>query len=308
MTAACLAAVTLGAGLGGPATPAAAAPVAVGPVIAAPEPVAVVTAPVTAPVAAPEVVVTPEAAAAPARAAVRTTGSPLNVRNNASTWNRPVAVLANGAAITASCQLGGETISGTERTTSTWLRISEGRYVSDAYVRWSRRPSLPWCDQKFADPPTDQAGFIRFAARRAAASHRDFGVPISVSIAQAINESGWGRSSLTVEGNAYFGIKCFGTPGPIAAGCRPYRTSECDRNGCGPTVATFRVYPLASRSFLDHGRFLAVTPRYRRAFAYTRNPDRFAREIHRAGYATDPAYSDKLINLMRRYDLYRYDR
>jgi flagellum-specific peptidoglycan hydrolase FlgJ len=230
------------------------------------------------------------------------------VRNNASTWNPPVGQLANGAPMRVSCQLAGETVAGTVRTTSMWVRIGSGRYVSDGYVRWvGGRPDVPWCDMRVKAAPESRAGFIRWAARRAQASWRDHQVPISVSIAQAINESGWGRSSLTRQGNAYFGIKCFGTPGPVAIGCRPYRTSECDSTGCGPAVASFRVYHLASRSFLDHGRFLRVNPRYRAAFNHTGNPDRFAREIHRAGYATDPYYSDKLISLMRQYNLYRYD-
>jgi flagellar protein FlgJ len=58
----------------------------------------------------------------------------------------------------------------------------------------------------------------------------------------------------------------------------------------------------------DHGRFLVVNPRYRRAFRYTRNANRFAVAIHRAGYATSPTYARNLIGIMRRYDLYRYDR
>ena len=44
------------------------------------------------------------------------------------------------------------------------------------------------------------------------------------------------------------------------------------------------------------------------AFRYSRDPDRFVREIHRAGYATSPTYATNLITIMRRYGLYRYDR
>nr|BFE89316.1 hypothetical protein GCM10020093_119180 [Planobispora longispora] len=66
--------------------------------------------------------------------------------------------------------------------------------------------------------------------------------------------------------------------------------------------------PLPVDSFKDHGRFLASSARYRAAFAHTADPDRFARKIAKAGYATDPGYPAKLIKLMRTYDLYRYDR
>lgn len=246
-------------------------------------------------------------AAAPG-AVVRTGGSALNIRDNASTWNSPVGQLANGAAVAARCQLDGENVAGRARTSSRWLRVAGG-YVSDAYVHWpSGRPTLDWCDQPADPPPGSRARFVEWAAEQAAASRQAYGVPVSVAIAQAINESGWGGSSLSTEGNAYFGIKCFGIPGPIAAGCRPYATSECGPNGCGPTVDTFRVYASAAGSFRDHGRFLTVNSRYRPAFDHTDDPDRFAREIHKAGYATDPSYSDKLIGLMRQYDLYRFDR
>jgi flagellar protein FlgJ len=250
----------------------------------------------------------PAPAAAVPTAKVRTGGVPLNVRTNASTWHPPAGRLANGAAVRARCQLAGVPVAGSARTTALWLRIGSRRYVSDGYVTWRPdRPALPWCDQP-ADPAPDARGsFTRWAARKASPSWRRHRVPVSVTIAQAINESGWGDSALTTEGNAYFGIKCFGTPGPIAEGCRPYRTHECQDDDCFATTATFRVYRSSLRSFNDHGRFLVVNPRYRPAFAHTGSPNRFARAIHRAGYATDPGYSDKLIALMRQYDLYRFD-
>lgn len=255
--------------------------------------------------------VAPAAAAGAAElaAVVRTGGGPLNVRASAATWHPPVSRLADGAPVPGRCQLAGERIAGTARTTALWLRIAPGRYVSDAFVRWrADRPALPWCDQPADPPPGDRAGFVAWAAKHAEPSRRAHQVPVSVTVAQAINESGWGGSALTEHGNAYFGIKCFGTPGGIAVGCRPYDTRECDDDDCFATTGTFRVYRSAARSFADHGNFLAVNPRYRPAFGHTDDPDRFAREIHRAGYATDPSYSDQLIALMRQYDLYRFDR
>jgi hypothetical protein len=241
-------------------------------------------------------------------ASVRTHAGSLNVRRNASTWHAPVGRLASGAAVPVRCQVAGETVTGSARTTARWLRIDDGRYISDAFVAWRpRRPNLPWCDQPSHPAPATRGRFIRWAAEYARASRREYRVPVSVTIAQAINESGWGRSALSTEGNAYFGIKCFGTPGPIATGCRPYNTRECDDEDCFATRGTFRVYLRPTDSFMDHGRFLSVNSRYRRAFDHTDDPNRFARAIHRAGYATDPSYSDMLIDLMREYNLYRFD-
>ena len=51
-----------------------------------------------------------------------------------------------------------------------------------------------------------------------------------------------------------------------------------------------------------------MNPRYRNAFRYSNDPNRFAVEIHKAGYATSPTYSQNLIKLMKAYDLYRFDR
>jgi flagellar protein FlgJ len=133
-------------------------------------------------------------------------------------------------------------------------------------------------------------------------------VPASVTIAQAILESGWGRSGLSLVDHNYFGIKCFGSPGTIAIGCRSYPTTECNGNRCYRTTAQFRVYRTTADSFADHGRFLVVNQRYRKAFAYLKDPNRFAIEIHKAGYATSPTYSKNLIALMKLYNLYRFDK
>lgn len=137
---------------------------------------------------------------------------------------------------------------------------------------------------------------------------REHGVPSSVTIAQAILESGWGESKLTKEANSFFGIKCFKRVSPYQDGCYNIATKEYDAQGHSyGTSAWFRKYRTAERSVLDHGHFLRDNNRYAPAFKYINNPDRFAFEIHKAGYATDPGYTSLLIALMRQYGLYRYD-
>ncbi|MDO4718828.1 MAG: glucosaminidase domain-containing protein, partial [Propionibacteriaceae bacterium] len=129
-----------------------------------------------------------------------------------------------------------------------------------------------------------------------------------MTIAQAILESGWGESKLTKEANSFFGIKCFKRVSPYQDGCYNIATKEYDSQGHSyGTSAWFRKYRSAERSVLDHGHFLRNNSRYANAFKYTNNPDRFAFEIHKAGYATDPGYTSLLISLMRQYNLYRYD-
>jgi uncharacterized protein YraI len=243
-------------------------------------------------------------------ATVQSGGTGLNVRAGASTRYRKLGTLPDGTRLTVQCQVYGQTISGTARRTAVWDRLPGNRYVSDAYVLWTPdRPSmLKWCGQQ---PPArfgNSAQFIAWVGSPAKQSSRTYKVPASVTIAQAILESGWGRSDLSRVDHNYFGIKCFGTPGAIAIGCRAYPTTECNGKKCYRTTAQFRVYRGPADSFADHGRFLVVNPRYRKAFSYTRDPNRFAIEIHKAGYATSPTYARNLINLMKRYNLYRFDR
>jgi hypothetical protein len=157
---------------------------------------------------------------------------------------------------------------------------------------------------------TVQEAFIARAARAARATAKEYGVPGAVTLAQAALESDWGRAHMG-EANNYFGIKAYdkgGVPqiGPIAKGFVTLPTREVV-NGRSITVnARFRSYASMADSFRDHANFLKVNSRYAPAFAHSDDPDAFARAIAKAGYATDPAYADKLIALMRQYKLYGY--
>ena len=163
------------------------------------------------------------------------------------------------------------------------------------------------------NPPPGNAApggkpFVDVAGPAAVPSRDQYGVPASVTVAQAILESAWGRSTLARESNNYFGIKCHGgSAGGIATGCRTYRTRECDSDGCHHVDAQFRVYASMADSFRDHAVFLRENPRYAEVFRHTDDPEQFARELQRAGYATDPRYADSLIRLIRRHHLDRYD-
>jgi flagellum-specific peptidoglycan hydrolase FlgJ len=147
--------------------------------------------------------------------------------------------------------------------------------------------------------------FIAAMGEAARESQAKTGVPASVTVAQGILESNWGKSLLATKGQNYFGIKALTKPGP--AGTISMNTWEV-LGGRDVTVKdAFRAYNNIYESVEDHGRFLRENARYAAAFSHTSNPDEFARAIHRAGYATDPAYTTKLINIMKKYDLYRFD-
>ena len=153
--------------------------------------------------------------------------------------------------------------------------------------------------------------FIKAAAPGARKGALEFGVPASVTLAQAALESGFGAFHLGAANN-YFGIKAFARGGrvdvgPIANGFVVKPTHEVVNGRTITVQARFRSYASLADSMRDHGRFLKTNPRYAPCFAHQRDPNRFARELQRAGYATDPHYADKLIGLMRSFDLYQFD-
>ena len=157
------------------------------------------------------------------------------------------------------------------------------------------------------------SGFINDAVGPAQASQTETGVPASVSIAQAILESGWGDHHIG-NANNYFGIKCqtgqngtlyFGT---IATGCVSVDTQEWDGSKYITIKSNFRTYANMTDSFRDHGHFFLDNPRYSVALKYTNDPKQFAIEIQKAGYATSPTYAKDLIGLMDQYNLYQYDK
>ncbi|GAB3624455.1 hypothetical protein GCM10027418_25400 [Mariniluteicoccus endophyticus] len=149
--------------------------------------------------------------------------------------------------------------------------------------------------------------FIQSIAPYAQEGERTHGVPTSIAMGQAILESGWGRSGLTVWGGAYFGIKCSKVTSKFQMDCVAQSSLEYDASASPRAeVSSFRTYASPRDSFADHGQFLRDNPRYADAFT-TKDPREFVVRIHRAGYATDPGYPDLVMQLVDTYDLTQYD-
>jgi Mannosyl-glycoprotein endo-beta-N-acetylglucosaminidase len=166
-------------------------------------------------------------------------------------------------------------------------------------VRYSRHQPSPAIAP--ARGTQAQRAFISEVAPGAIAAQRKYGVPASVTIAQAIDESGWGQSGLATRDYNLFGIK---GAGPAGSDAQP--TSEYVNGQEVGTTASFRVYGSVAESIDDHGRLLATSGYYGQAMAHKQNPNAFASSLTGV-YATDPTYGEQLIGLMREYDLYRYD-
>jgi hypothetical protein len=146
-----------------------------------------------------------------------------------------------------------------------------------------------------------QQAFIKEVAGGAMDTQRRYGIPASVTIAQAIDESGWGQSVLATNDHNLFGIK--GT-GPAGSDQQP--TQEVINGQLVNLSASFQIYENIAQSVDAHGRLLAHSGDYSNAMSQSKDPNAFAAALTGI-YATDPTYGAKLIQLMKEYDLYRYD-
>jgi flagellum-specific peptidoglycan hydrolase FlgJ len=125
------------------------------------------------------------------------------------------------------------------------------------------------------------------------------GVPASVTIAQAADESGWGSAA---PNNNLFGIKGTGN-----AGSADLPTQEFENGAYISITAQFAAYTSWAASITAHDQLLATAPVYSQAMSDRRDPDQFARDLT-GTYATDPTYGTTLIdNFMRPFNLYQYD-
>lgn len=124
-----------------------------------------------------------------------------------------------------------------------------------------------------------------------------YNIPASITLSQGLLESSAGRSDLTRSSNNHFGIKCHGW-----SGRRTFHDDD-ERNEC------FRAYENARQSYEDHSRFLSTQSRYARLFSYSRTDYKsWARGLKQCGYATNPQYATKLIQIIELYNLNKLDK
>lgn len=143
-----------------------------------------------------------------------------------------------------------------------------------------------------------------FVTKVAGYAVKDKRILPSLTIAQAILESGWGQSGLTRNANALFGIKAnSGWKGKVYSAT----TKEC-YDGVNYTTITdvFRAYDSWEESVNDHTAFLCGLTRYKKV-VNEKNYKTACKAIKAAGYATAPNYAEQLISIIEQYELYRYD-
>ena len=156
-----------------------------------------------------------------------------------------------------------------------------------------------------ADLPVSQrqTDFLRAHQGDAKQAEAQSGIPAAFMVAQAAHESGWGRHEIrNADGSAshnLFGIKAgAGWNGPVAE----ITTTEYVGGEPQKVTAKFRAYSSYAESFQDYARMLKESPRYAGVIAQVSSAapsaEGFAQGLQRAGYATDPAYADKLTRVI----------
>jgi len=152
-------------------------------------------------------------------------------------------------------------------------------------------------------PPTAPEDFVRELWPQAVPAAAELGVDPAVLIAQAALETGWGQRALpAAAGSSHnlFNIKAGrGWQGPTTT----VQTVEYDGAAARLERASFRVYGSTAESFADYVDLIRGAPRYQEALASAAEPEAYLRELQAAGYATDPAYADKILAILQRGSL-----
>jgi len=148
--------------------------------------------------------------------------------------------------------------------------------------------------------------YIRTYIKIAIEEMERVGMPASIIIAQAMLESSYGQSQLAQSANNHFGIKCHKGWG---RGEYYHCSDEHTKDGIGLDRSCFRSYMTVEDSYKDHSEFLNSRQHYRFLFESNSIDYKFwAEGLLKAKYASDPAYATKLISIVERYDLVRYDK
>ena len=165
-------------------------------------------------------------------------------------------------------------------------------------------PSAAARTQGSASVGERQVSFVQAHTSAARAAEAHTGIPAGFMLAQAAHESGWGQREIrNADGSPsfnLFGIKAGGNwKGPVAE----ITTTEYVAGEPRKITAKFRAYASHEASFRDYAQMMKDSPRYAAVVAGAGSPqggsaEGFAKGLQRAGYATDPAYADKLTRVI----------
>lgn len=175
------------------------------------------------------------------------------------------------------------------------------------YGYWNSEQTKPALSDNQKQLTTD---YIEKYATFAVEEMQRCGIPASITLAQGILESGYGQSWLSRYANNHFGIKCDAQWIQDGKDRHVQPSNEWSKmqQKMVKKRSCFRGYNSPKQSYFDHSEFLRTRERYAPLFKFTQNDYRsWAQGLQDCGYATDPQYAEKLISLINRYELYKFD-
>lgn len=160
------------------------------------------------------------------------------------------------------------------------------------------------CGLLMGEPPTPRDIYIDQYKDLAVVEMHRKGIPASIKLAQAILESQSGTSSFATRSNNHFGIKCKSS---WVGDTYYHKDDDVDTEG-KLIPSCFRSYERVVDSYVDHSNFLSERSYYARLWTLSRyDYHSWARGLQACGYATDPNYAEKLIKIIEKEALYKYD-
>jgi flagellar protein FlgJ len=144
-----------------------------------------------------------------------------------------------------------------------------------------------------------QSDFVTRHTEAARAAEAQTGIPASFMVSQAAHETGWGKHEIkNADGSTahnLFGIKAGANwKGKVAE----VTTTEYVNGQPRKVTAKFRAYDSYAESFADYAKLMKDSPRFQQVLANAGTVQGFAQGLQKAGYATDPAYADKLTRVI----------
>lgn len=230
----------------------------------------------------------------------------LSASASASATSSAVATSASSAVSTAASQAApasasSATVNSASASASQATATSTVKVAAQAASATSAQSSATDLSSLHFSNNAKSQQFIESVAQGAIDGWNQYKVLPSITVAQAILESGWGTSTLATKAHNLFGIKgsyngnSVTMPTREVYGGRSYYIND-----------NFRAYANNSESITDHGNFLYSNSRYQNLLGDT-NYVSVAQKLHADGYATDPSYANSLINLVKTYNLTQLD-
>lgn len=151
--------------------------------------------------------------------------------------------------------------------------------------------------------------YINVCAPLAIREMKRTGIPASIKLGQALLESRFGSSPLARQANNHFGIKAEPKWDNTPRHCLHSYEWSPPRDQMIPVLSCFRHYKDVADCYKEHSDFLMQRAHYAPLFKLKQQDiEGWTRGLQKAGYATDPTYAEKLLNVIRKYQLQRFDR